>query len=186
MTAASLGELLATQFSEGLESLPLAEVRSRRASATEVETSLSYLRRLVQGRLDIVLAEHARREAGLAPEDAGELVKRLPEILGDHVHAPGLGRLPTLMAPGDLDPALTGRLDSIIDPARLCELPRLSDEQLQGVESKLYDLEREVSGQRRALHEVLDRLQGEIVRRYQSGEASVDSLLGESGGSSHP
>ena len=39
------------------------------------------------------------------------------------------------------------------------------------------DLERHVSGQRRALHERIDALQEELVRRYKTGEASVDSLL---------
>lgn len=186
MTAARLDDLLATGFSESLGSLALSEVRARRAAATEVETGLSYLRRLVQGRLDIVLAEHARRKAGLAAGDVADLVQRLPEILGDHVHAPGSGRLPVLMGPGDLDPALASRLDSIVDPARLGDLADLADGELEAVRSKLYDLEREVSAQRRALHEVLDRLQEEIVRRYRSGEASVDSLLAEPGSSTRP
>jgi len=34
-----------------------------------------------------------------------------------------------------------------------------------------------VSSDRRALHGAIDALQAEIARRYQTGEASVDSLL---------
>jgi hypothetical protein len=42
----------------------------------------------------------------------------------------------------------------------------------------LSDLERAVSSQRRSVHELLDVLQAEIVKRYKSGEATVDALLG--------
>ncbi len=38
-------------------------------------------------------------------------------------------------------------------------------------------LERSVSSQRKAVFEIVDRLQAEVVRRYRSGEATVDSLL---------
>ena len=34
-----------------------------------------------------------------------------------------------------------------------------------------------LSGQRRSLHAVIDHLQEEIVRRYKTGEATVDNLL---------
>ena len=70
MIDASLDVLLAPEFLESLEVLPIEDLRQRRIRAAEVEVGLSYARRLVQGHLDILLAESARREAGSAPIDA--------------------------------------------------------------------------------------------------------------------
>ncbi|HMC39974.1 MAG TPA: hypothetical protein VKI19_09955, partial [Acidimicrobiales bacterium] len=51
-------------YLEGLAGWSLAEVRTRRQEATETETGLSYLRRMVQGTLDLVMAEQRQRKSG--------------------------------------------------------------------------------------------------------------------------
>ncbi|MGH9054731.1 MAG: aerial mycelium formation protein [Acidimicrobiales bacterium] len=172
-----LDDVTGPNYLDGLQTWSLAEVRARRDEATEVETGLSYLRRMVQGRLDIVLAEQHRRQTGEGSGDVAELVDRLPAILGDHVHAPGIGRLPALMGPGQVDAGLAGRLEEILPAARLGSLPDMSDADLAAAAAGLDQIERSVSSQRRAVFDVLDRMQEEIVRRYRSGEATVDSLL---------
>jgi nickel-type superoxide dismutase maturation protease len=177
MAATALDGLLDTGYVEGLQALPIEEIRVRRARATDVEVGLSYVRRLVQGRLDIVLAESRRREVGEEPGDLSSLVRSLPEILADHVSAPGSGRLLTRMEPADVDQDVLGQLDAIVDGDRLVNLPSLEDEALRAVIDALISLERDVSAKRRALHEVIDRLQEELVRRYKTGEATVDGLL---------
>jgi nickel-type superoxide dismutase maturation protease len=177
MAATALDGLLDTGYVEGLQALPIEEIRVRRARATDVEVGLSYVRRLVQGRLDIVLAESRRREVGEEPGDLSSLVRSLPEILADHVSAPGSGRLLTRMEPADVDQDVLGQLDAIVDADRLVNLPSLEDEALRAVIDALISLERDVSAKRRALHEVIDRLQEELVRRYKTGEATVDGLL---------
>ncbi len=169
--------LVAPEFLSGLSSMSFDDVRRRRSDANEVETGLSYLRRIVQGRLDIVLAERHRRDEGVEAGDIASLVDHLPEILSEHVHAPGFGRLTTLIAPGEIDQTFLDRMNDIIPPSRLGSLPALPDTELERVIDRLVLLEREISARRRSLHEVLDRLQEEIVRRYSSGEASVDNLL---------
>ena len=80
-----------------------------RAECQEVETGLSFLRRVVQGRLDIVAAELARRRDGGEPADLAALVEQLPTILADHLRAPGNGRLPNTLGPGHLDAELEAR-----------------------------------------------------------------------------
>ena len=177
MAATPLDEVLDPGFLEGIAGLPVEEVRVRRTRASQVEVGLSYLRRLIQGRLDIVLDEAGRRDAGRQSSDLSALVQRLPEILGEHVHGPGSGRLPMLLAPPDAERNRTEQLDLILDAEQLATLPELDDAELESKLTALAVLEREVSADRRALHGVIDRLQRELVRRYKTGEATVEGLL---------
>src|SRR5262249_28460895 len=62
-----------------LSALLLTELRALRRDAQRDEADLSYVRRLLQGRIDILRAELARR-GGRIPEG---VVNRLPEILRD-------------------------------------------------------------------------------------------------------
>jgi hypothetical protein len=176
MPGTSVDALLDPAFLEGLRELPLDDIRGRRKECSEIEVGLSYFRRLVQGRLEIVLEVAHRREVG-EPADAASLVARLPEILSENVRSAGNGRLPLLIAPAEQDQVLIDRMDAIVDVERLSALPGMTAEELHGIVEALSWLEREASTTRRALHEVMDRLQEELVRRYKSGEASVDSLL---------
>ena len=171
-----LSEVTDPGYLDGLESWTLEDVRAHRDTATELETGLSYLRRIVQGRLDIILAEQHHRDHG-ERADVHALVEELPSILSGNVHAPGLGRLPVLLAPGEIDPGLEQRLEEILPAGRLGGLIELTDEDLSTAVDRMTEFERSVSGQRRDVFDVLDRLQEEIVRRYSSGEATVDSLL---------
>jgi hypothetical protein len=174
-----LAVLLGPDYLDGITGLPMETLRSRRGDCQEVEVALSYLRRLVQGRLDIVLAALRRRADGEAPSDLDALVAELPHILSDRVRSPGNGRLPTFMAPDEVevDQALLARLDSIAGAAELTALADVADEALATMGDELTLLEREVSATRRALFERIDAIQEEIVRRYKTGEATVDSLL---------
>jgi hypothetical protein len=156
--------------------LSMEELRAKRAESQAVEVGLSYLRRLAQGRLDIVAAEQRRRTDGTAPLDHDTLVAGLSDILGDHILAPGNGRLPRLMSP-DLDTVDTNRIDEIAGPNRLSNLADATADELAELVERLSAYEAEVSSQRRGLHETIDALQAEITRRYKTGEATVESLL---------
>lgn len=177
MAAKSLDAFLDPAYTHDLRSLALEDLRARRSDCHEAEVELSYLRRLVQGRLDIALAEMHRREVKGDPIDAAELVEQLPEILSDRVHAPGTGRLPLLMAPGEVDEELLARVDGIASADRLVKLAELADGDVRTIINDLEYYEHALSAQRRDLHGVIDQLQEEIVRRYKTGEANVDSLL---------
>lgn len=178
MAIARIDTILSADYVEDLESLPMSEVRSRRDESQEAADVLSYLRRLVQGRLDIVHADIERRQGG-GPGDLADLVERLEkgEIIADGTRAGGLGRLPTTFGPAEADGWISQELDQIIGADRLTHLPDLSDDDVRQTADRLVELERKVSEQRNRLHDVANRLQEEIVRRYKSGEATVDSLL---------
>jgi hypothetical protein len=152
-------------------------LRQRRNDLQATEQALSYVRRLVQGRLDILLDERQHRVEGTGGRDAAALVADLPKILSEHVTGGGRGALPEVsLPPGDLD-EVVDQVDHIINADRLGSVSDLSAEDLDAVVDALADLERRVSQHRRALHGAIDALQEEIVRRYKSGEASVDALL---------
>src|SRR5919198_473676 len=59
-----IDRVLDPRFVADVEGLALDELRSRRSEAEEEERSISYLRRLLQGRIDILRAELARRARG--------------------------------------------------------------------------------------------------------------------------
>jgi hypothetical protein len=175
--ASELGALLDEGYLGDLTARDLAEVRSMRAECQEVETGLSLLRRVVQGRLDIVGLELQRRADGGDPGDLPDLIARLPEVLSDRTRAPGVGRLPQMMAPGEMPPELEAELDSIVNAGHLADLPSVDDDSLRSMADELAAFEQRVSQHRHDLFERIDALQAEITRRYKTGEASVDSLL---------
>ncbi len=179
---ADLERLLDPRYLDDLAARDATELRAMRAEAQHVEAKLSYLRRLVQGRLDIVHAELQRRSDGDGPDaaDAGGLsglVSQLPEILSGDATAGDGGRLPSSIG-GEVNlRRLTADLDRIIDADKVGALPGMHDAEVGALADSLAELERTVSAQRRSVHERLDVLQAELVRRYRSGEASVDALL---------
>lgn len=169
-----LDRILGDDYLVGLAERSVAEVRSLRAECQAVETQLSYLRRLVQGRHDIVTGEMDRRLAGGEPGDVHELVERLPEILSDRIRAPGPARLVASIEPPEPSGYLAEHLDSI---AGALPLEDVTDEDLDATAGQLAALEGEVSGLRRALFTRIDTIEGELTRRYAAGEARVDDLL---------
>ena len=174
--SSDLAALLDPGYLGDLTSRPMDEVRAMRTECQEVETGLSLLRRLIQGRLDIVGVELTRRAEGGDPADLPDLIARLPEVLSDRTHAPGVGRLPQIMA-AEVPPELEAALDRITPPGAISDLPAVPDAELQAMTDQLAHLERTVSAQRSALFERIDALQAELTRRYRTGEASVDNLL---------
>lgn len=176
MDLTAFEHIVSEGYLDDLGALSLGELRSRRAECQGVEDALSYLRRLVQGRLDIVHAELDRRASG-APSDLASLVAALPAILSSHVAGSTGNRLAYAEVPAD-DPTLTSELDQCCPLDRLRELPQLTLEVLQTMAGELTALERVVSDRRRQSFDRLDVLSGELARRYRTGEASVDALLG--------
>jgi hypothetical protein len=175
MATNRIERLLDPTFIEGLRDLPMEELRAKRVECSEVEVGLSMLRRVVQGRLDIVVSDLQRR-AGGEPADLSALVDQLPQILSDHGRPPGMGRLPTLFVPSDQDD-LTAEVDAVADPRRLSSLPEMEESDVRALADALGELERRTSDQRQLLFDRIAILQEEIVRRYKAGEANVDSLL---------
>lgn len=164
--------VLEPEYLEGLPGLELGELRERRHTAEDVESQISYYRRLLHGRMDLLNFE-LRRRGG---EEERTLLEALPEILASGMifgPEPNLRHIET-MPP---IPSTTGRrlIDKIMDDGVLTQLPDLTDAEVVEALDRLRDVETELSNQRRQLHGVIDALQDEIVSRYRTeqGEASV-------------
>jgi hypothetical protein len=173
---AAVDELLDPAFLEGAEGLPMAEVRRLRRQAEQEEVNLSYTRRLLQGRLDIVRRELQRR----AEHDGRSLVDLLPEILAEKGRGPahGLGRPQTVQpsSPEEFESWVNGLSD--VD---LSSIQELSDERLERAARALAEAEKGLSERRRGVQHVMDALAGELGRRYREGEADVAALLADEG-----
>jgi len=159
-----------------LTTRPIEEIRSMRVECRQIEDKVSYFRRLIQGRLDIVAADLRRRSDGGSPTDLATLVEQLPDILSDKISSPGPGRLPTGLVPPD-DDDLTVELDQVAAPGALDRLAELSDEEEAELARRIGDLERKVSAVRKSLFSRIDALQAELVRRYGGGEADPGAVL---------
>jgi hypothetical protein len=172
-----LDEILAGEYLQGLSARSVAELRELRATCQGVETQLSYLRRLVQGRHDIVAGEVERRRSGGDPDDVHGLVERLPEILSDRVRGPGPGRLPTTIETEEPTGRLADRLEAIAGSVAFDAPHSVADADLEEAERQLAELESEVSGLRRAVFDRIDAVEAELTARYRDGSAHVDDLL---------
>jgi hypothetical protein len=172
-------EVMAPGFLEGVEAKSLVDIRAMRSRCEQVEAAVSFGRRVLHGRLDLLESDLDRRRAGKATDDLGDLVNRMPSILRDvHGRPASSQHRPVPAVPAEcVDERMVAVLDAVAGPATLSHLGELGDAELQRIAERLRELERQLSQARRSLHEVIDVLQQEISARYQRGEASVDSLL---------
>jgi hypothetical protein len=168
-----IDRVLAEDYLAGLTEAPLADVRALRAEAEQEEADLSYVRRLVQGRIDIVRAELARRAGG----GGGSLVDSLAAVLADQTRgaAHGLGRHVTV-EPSRVD-AHQRYVEALVADVDLSDTTARTDAELQRAIEVLEAEEHTVSGKRRQVQTVMDALSAEITRRYRDGEADVAALL---------
>jgi hypothetical protein len=137
-----------------LETRSVDDLRLMHLECLELETEVSYVRRLTQARIDILEAEIGRRERGESMED---LIRALPTILADSGPraAPATSHLPLQMAPAQ-DSEWAPELEEF--DGLLANLPILSDDGLVDAIDRLRTLERDVSSERHLLHGVIDRI----------------------------
>jgi hypothetical protein len=150
-------------YADALEGNGIEELRTKHAECVELETEVSYIRRLTQARIDILEAEVQRRSSG---GSLGDLIDQLPQILADPGPRgnPASSRLPLQLAPeqdSEWAPALQ-RFDGV-----LAALPTLDDAELDEAITGLRTLEREVSDQRRLLFAVIDRIDQSLATQLR-------------------
>ncbi|MDJ1135880.1 ABC transporter substrate-binding protein [Streptomyces iconiensis] len=164
-------EGLREQGEADLHALRLQELRTLRRSAQQDEADLSYVRRLLQGRIDILRAELARRTSPGSP-----LLDLLPEILTDGPSSHrSSARHVTLGAPRSEE--YRRLAEEMLAEVELSDLTARTDDELHDAMGRLIRYEQQVSRRRHALQQTADGCSTEIARRYREGEARVDDLL---------
>jgi hypothetical protein len=169
-----IDRVLAEDYLTGLSSIDMAEVRSLRKEAEQEETDLSYLRRLLQGRLDILRAELSRRSGA----HSGDLVDALPKILADEGASSsphGLGR--HIAAEPSRADSHRRHVEALVADVDLSNPAAHDEASLRRAVDVLEREEQEVSDKRRAVQTVMDACTAEITRRYRDGDADVSDLL---------
>jgi len=168
-----IDRVLAPGYLDGIEILPVDALRAKRREAEQEEADLSYLRRLLHGRIDIVRAEQARRAGSGAP-----VVDELPAILADQPRTSrALDRMRHLVSEPTRVDRRRRRVERLVADVDLSDVAARTDDELARVLRTYQDEERQVSEVRTAVQQVLDQCAAELARRYASGEASVAELL---------
>ena len=160
-----------------LPSRAMDQLQEMRREAQALENELSFERRLCQARIDILSAELDHR----AGRVEGDVMSRLAQILTDEdtdgPDTPLPTRMPDLSVPASaLRPRR--RVEEIVGSDTLAKLTKLPETEIRSSIESLADHEKGLSARRKTVHEVLDAIQAEIVRRYTTGEEDPSKLLG--------
>lgn len=169
--------IIEPSYMEGLADRSIDELRAMRDECAEGENEVSFERRLCQARIDILSAELDQRSGN---SSGGDLISRLPQILAEE-RSPGgertlPSRAPDLSIPRNTD-IPRRRVEEIVGEQTLARLAQVPSDEIKKIIETLAEHERNLSDKRRRVHEVVDALQNEIVRRYTTGEADPESLL---------
>ena len=166
-----LDRVLEPGYVTGLAEKSTDDLRGMRAECSDLENGVSYVRRLAQGRLDLMVAELGRRDSGFGG-DAADLVAQLPDLLSEGVRGAGSGRLT-----GDLEPPdevvgpLSERLDAAVGPGAISGVTELDDVGLTAGVVALRDFESRLSEARQSVHSTVDAINDELAQRYRAGES---------------
>ena len=160
-----IDQVLAEGFTDDLDELGTDEVRRRRDLARSEREYLSFLRRLLQGRRDILRDEQDRRRTGAPPRSG---VDRVISALSEGSRGPSRGEAPVIAVPDDEIMIARRRVERLASDARLSDLERLSDEEIEEAIARIEEEERTVSESRGRVMDAHDRLQEEMKVRLRA------------------
>jgi hypothetical protein len=174
MAESRLERVLDVGYLDGLPDWSTGQVRTARAECEAEEEGVSYARRVLQGRLDILRAELRRREH-VGDDQVEDLLARLTRILStDHVASPpAQARATRLRVPEHAD-RLEADIDALVGPTRVSDL---ETGEVAAVIDRLAAHERHLSEVRRRLFDRIDALRDELARRYKDGSAAISEIL---------
>jgi hypothetical protein len=166
-----IDRITAPEFTRDLADLPLPDLRARRDECLAEREYLSLLRRLVQGRLDILRAEADLRRRG---EEPSALVDHVAEAMSNSA-PPGTvrGEAVRLAVPPEDETRAHGHIEQLVGDASISDPRSLSDDQLGTAIERLETEERAVSDDRRRVLDVHDVLQDELKRRFKENPAGA-------------
>ena len=165
--------ILDRDFLAAIDTVAVDELREKLRDARSEEDALSYIRRNLHGRLDLLRAELESREGGRrgAGHDIGTLTAALADrsVGGRGVRA-GLGLRAAAVAG-------RRRAEQVLTEDHLAQLPDLGIDDIKAIVDQVTAVEQSLSAQRHRLHEVIDVLESELATRYKAGlEPSLERL----------
>lgn len=170
-----IDQVMDESFTTNLEDLPIDDLRSRRVMCDELDVELSYYRRMLHGRMDLLDFELRRRSG----EETRSLIDALPEILADSPSGRTSNPLDRELSLSLPELAGVGKreVDQALSDGFLAHLPEIDTAELRNIREVLSETEVTVSNQRRAVYDAHDILTGEITRRYRDGSTNADEFL---------
>lgn len=168
-----IDRVLAEDFLTEIKDRSLEDLRAMRLDAEQEEADLSYIRRLIQGRIDIVRAELSRRESG----STGSIIDDLPRILAEEPRpsARGLGRHAPV-EPSRVDEHQR-QVEALVADVGISDVTARTPEELRAAQARLEVEEDKVSTDRRLVQQAMDGCAAELTRRYREGDADIEALL---------
>lgn len=160
-----LSRTTAPDYLDDLDRADTARIRVLRDECRAEERRLSYVRRVVQGHLDLAMAELSRRDG----DEHEALVARVTDALRGSA-----GTARSTRAVGLYNPSTNA---DDLDATGTAELPDLDVAALTAHIERLRRRERALSDQRAVLLGHLDRLQATLVERYRDGRAGIDEVV---------
>jgi hypothetical protein len=149
----------------------VAEIRAQRNALQAEEDAISFVRRLAQGRLDLVQDEERRRASGIETP-VGSLADRLADVFGQQ-HGGGSAR-PPRETNIPADHPLVKELDELCDHYEFESLENLDSKSLSELAGALSMFEKSCSQLRHDLFEKIDALTAALVASVRaSGAGSV-------------
>lgn len=143
---------------ERLQALDLFSLRELRAELTDYETRVSYWRRLLQARLDLLASGrqgHDLQQLARALADAPSRSRRMANL--------------TVLPPDQVPP--------LPDVAHLWEEVPPPGADTTDYEGRLRDMERQLSELRRGLHQSIDAAHRALIERYRADPALALTIL---------
>jgi hypothetical protein len=164
--------VLDPSFVEGLDGESPEDLRRKLRDARTEEDSLSYVRRNLHGRLDLLRAELELRSGGRGTaRDVEALTAALSGGEGaSRGGRPGLGLRAASVA---------GRrgVERVMSEDHLARLPDMTDAEIQDIVERVGEAERVLSEDRHRLFAVIDVIEAELAVRYKDGlEPSLERL----------
>jgi hypothetical protein len=151
-------------FLQTLHDLPLDVLRERRDDCLAEREYLSLLRRLLQGRAEILRAELDGRAAG---EDRSDLIDHLTTILSDDHPVTSRGEAVRVVVPDEEMLLARRRVERLASDVGISDPTSLDDAALGDAIEALAIEEHNVSDARLQVIGILDTLQDELKRRYK-------------------
>lgn len=162
-------------YLDEVKTVDMPGLRAMRDECAAFEVELSYARRLLQGKLDIIRHALERRLDGGA-SNIEALIVKLPSILSDE-GPPGAGqRFQKILLPKAAENQRR-QVERLASESTLANIDDLSSDELDGIVERLAEAETRTSTERRHVQKILDEIHAELVRRYKEGSIDPSALL---------